>query len=86
MESNELPCREVVALVTEYLEQTLLPEMQMAVDEHLAECPNCMTYYEQIRQTIALLRTLSQEPVFPGTREELFQKFQQWRDTRIRGA
>ena len=77
MESSELPCKEVVAVVTEYLEQTLLSEMQAAVDAHLTECPGCMTYYEQVRQTIALLQQRAQEPRLPGTREELLQKFRQ---------
>lgn len=82
MEPNELTCQEVVALVTEYLEQTLLPEMQTKVDEHLAGCPGCMTYYEQMQQTIAMLRKLAQEPTLPETREALLQKFRQWRDNR----
>lgn len=81
MESNELPCKEVVAVVVEYREQTLLSEMQVAVDAHLAECPGCMTYYEQVRQTIALLCTLSREPTLPRTREELLQKLRQRRET-----
>jgi predicted anti-sigma-YlaC factor YlaD len=82
MEPNELPCQEVVALVTEYLEQTLLPEMQTKVDEHLAGCSGCTTSYEQMQQTIAMLRRLSQEPTLPETREALLQKFRQWRDNR----
>jgi predicted anti-sigma-YlaC factor YlaD len=71
MEPNELTCQEVVALVAEYLEQTLLPEMQTKVDEHLAGCPGCTTYYEQMQRTIAMLRRLSQEPTLPETREAL---------------
>ena len=60
MESNELSCQEVVALVTDYLEQVLLPEIQTAVDEHVAGCPGCRTYYDQMQQTLALLRQLTQ--------------------------
>ncbi len=82
MEPNTPPCQEVVELVTEYLEHTLLLEMQTKVDEHLAQCHGCTTYYEQMQQTIAMLRRLSQEPTLPETREALLQKFRQWRGTR----
>jgi len=82
MEPNTLPCQEVVELVTEYLERTLLPEMQTKVDEHLAQCHSCTIYYKQVRQTIAMLRRLSQEPTLPETREALLLKFRQWRGTR----
>ncbi|GAC1390778.1 MAG: hypothetical protein NVS4B11_09670 [Ktedonobacteraceae bacterium] len=77
MDPNEFPCKEVVELVTDYLEQALLPEMRAGVDEHLAECPGCTIYYEQVRQTIAALHTLTEQPMFPKTREELLQKFRQ---------
>lgn len=79
IDPNELPCKEVVELVTDYLEQALLPEMRTRVDEHLAECPGCTIYYEQVRQTIAALRRVTEESMFPETREELLQKFRQLR-------
>ncbi len=79
IDTNELPCKEVVELVTDYLEQALLPEMRARVDEHLAECPGCTIYYEQVRQTVVALRQLTAEPMFPTTREELLQKFRQLR-------
>lgn len=80
-EGNQiLTCREVVALVTDYLEEALQPEVQIAVTEHLEGCDNCSTYYAQMRRTIEMLRQLTQEPMFPETKEELLQKFREWRD------
>lgn len=80
MDSNELSCKEVVELVTDYIEQALLPEMRTKVDEHLTNCPSCALYYMQVQQTIAALRTLTNEAVFPETREELLQQFRQLRE------
>lgn len=78
--NRELTCREVVALVTDYLEDALLPEMHAAVDEHVMGCPNCSAYYARMRNTIAMLRQLVQEePTFPGTKEVLLQKFRELR-------
>ncbi len=78
-ENRELTCREVVGLVTDYLEDALLPEMHMAVTEHMIGCPNCSAYYAQMRRTIAMLRQLAQEPTFPQTKEALLQKFRELR-------
>jgi anti-sigma factor RsiW len=56
-----LDCNEVVELITDYLEGTLDPGTAEEVERHLAECPGCATYVEQIRQTVAALGRL------PGT-------------------
>lgn len=74
-----LACKEVVELVSDYLEGVLLPEKHAALEEHLAGCPGCTNYVEQVRLTIGMLRTLAQEPVFPETKEELLQVFRQWK-------
>ncbi len=74
-----LACKEVVELVTDYLEGVLLPEKRAQLEEHLAGCPGCMNYLEQVRLTIGMLRNLAQEPVFPETKEELLQVFRQWK-------
>ncbi len=64
MTNNDvLSCQEVVELVTEYLENTLLPEMRKQLEEHVAGCPGCVTYLEQVRQTIDMLHQLAQESV-----------------------
>ncbi len=74
-----LACKDVVELVSDYLEGVLLPEKRAALEEHLAGCPGCTNYVEQVRLTIGMLRALAQEPVFPETKEEVLQVFRQWR-------
>ena len=46
-------------MVTDYLEGALPPRLHDAVTEHLAACPHCREYLEQLRQTIAVSRGLS---------------------------
>ena len=77
--NDQLTCREVVELVTDYLENVLLSDMQKRLEEHAADCPGCTTYIEQIRQTVTMLRTLAEEPVFPQTKQELLQIFRNWK-------
>ena len=46
-------CQQWVEMVTDYLEGALPPRLQRAVAEHLAACPHCREYLEQMRRTIA---------------------------------
>ena len=49
-----LSCRELVELVTDYLDGVLPPERQALVEEHLERCRGCEQYLEQLRQTVRL--------------------------------
>ena len=51
-------CQEWVEMVTDYLEGALPPRLQKAVEEHLAACPHCREYLEQMRRTIAVSHEL----------------------------
>ena len=77
--NDALTCQEVVELVTEYLENALLSEMRKQLEEHVADCPGCGTYLEQVRQTIGMLHRLAQEPVFSASKQELIEIFRTWK-------
>ena len=51
---GELTCQELVELVTDYLEDALAPAERARFEAHLAGCPGCTRYVEQIRATIAV--------------------------------
>jgi predicted anti-sigma-YlaC factor YlaD len=76
---GELTCQEVVELVTDYLENVLLPETRKRLEEHVDNCPGCASYIEQIQLTIGMLRQLADEPVFPTMKQELLQRFRNWK-------
>ncbi|RKQ84911.1 putative zinc finger protein [Solirubrobacter pauli] len=48
-------CRELVELVTAYLDGVLPAQERERVDLHLAGCDGCTAYLAQIRATIAVL-------------------------------
>ena len=54
--ATELECRELVELVTDYLENALPAHERDRFEEHLAGCEGCRRYLEQMRTTIALAR------------------------------
>ena len=76
---DELSCQQVVELVTDYLENALLPELHERLEAHVAECPGCENYIEQVRLTIDMLHQIARESVFPATKQELLQLFRDWK-------
>lgn len=69
-------CRELVELVTDYLEGQIAEVERRAIDDHLGECHGCAEYVRQMRLTIAGLRALtSGEAMFPKTRAEILAAF-----------
>ena len=78
-DQNELNCQQVVELVTDYLEQALLPEKQAQFEQHIEKCPGCDTFLEQVQKTIMMLRKLSEQQTFPETKQDLLEIFRNWK-------
>jgi anti-sigma factor RsiW len=76
---DDLSCRELVEIVTDYLEGTLPPVERARVDAHLRGCPGCTTYIEQMRETVRLTGRLREEDLQPAAREALVQAFRDWK-------
>ena len=80
--SEEFTCQDLVALVTEYLERSLSKEDRERFEEHLAECPGCQTYLEQMRQTIQMLGMLTEDTIPGEVQEDMLPLFRQWKRER----
>lgn len=74
----EMPCRELVELVTDYLEDRLSPPDRTRFEAHLAACEACRTYLEQFRQTVRTLGRLPEESLSPEARNALLEAFRDW--------
>ncbi len=59
-EADEMQCKELIELVTEYLEGTIAEAERQQLDSHTAECAWCERYIEQTRQVIGALATLDE--------------------------
>jgi len=77
----EMPCKELVEVVTDYLENRLSPADRIRFEAHLAQCDACRMYLEQFRQTIRTLGRLPEESLSPEARTALLAAFRGW-DTR----
>ena len=71
----ELSCKELVELVTEYLEDALPLAERARVDEHLVGCPFCRIYLEQMRATIRAVGHLPEASVSPEALQSLLEAF-----------
>jgi anti-sigma factor RsiW len=74
-----MTCRELVTLVTDYLEDRLDPGTRERFEAHLAICPDCREYVEQVRATVRALGRLPEDELSPGARAALLDAFRDWR-------
>ena len=77
--SNDLSCKELVELVNEYLENSLPLRDKAQFEAHLAVCPACRTYLEQMRQTVHTVGHSTEESLEPAAREALLALFRNWK-------
>ena len=75
----EMPCRELVEVITDYLEDALPRDDRVRFEAHLAECDACRDYVDQLEQTIALSGRVETEGLPPGLQDELLSAFRAWR-------
>ena len=74
----EMPCQELVELVTEYLEERLTPADRARFEGHLEQCDACRRYLEQFRATIRTLGRLPEESLSAEARTALLDAFRGW--------
>ena len=72
-------CKELVELVTEYLEERLSAVDRARFDKHLLGCGPCRRYLEQMRTTIRTLGALSPGALQPAARDRLLSIFRDWK-------
>jgi len=72
-----LTCRDLVELVTDYLENALPDRERARFDRHLA-CAGCQTYLDQMRETLRVLGRLGEDSFDPAACAELVEAFRDW--------
>jgi hypothetical protein len=72
-------CRDVVALVTEYLDQAMDSARAELFEQHLNFCDGCVTYVEQMRLTIAAAGRVREDDVPAEARDRLLTAFRHWK-------
>ena len=49
-----MTCKDAIAILADYLESTLSPELVEKLDEHLRDCAPCRAYLATYRETKSL--------------------------------
>ena len=75
---DQLTCKELVELVTDYLEGALPARERRRFDEHISKCPHCTTYLDQMQITIRTVGRLREDSIEPKMRDELLAVFRGW--------
>jgi anti-sigma factor RsiW len=79
MSTRELVCKELVELVTDYLEGSLAPETRARFEAHLADCDGCTHYLAQMQQSIRITGRLSEDDLTPEAKDTLLHLFRDWK-------
>lgn len=78
---RDLTCKELVELVTGYLEGSLRDRLRRRFESHLAACDGCTRYLEQMEATIRSTGTLTEEQVTDEQKAVLLAAFRDWRSS-----
>jgi anti-sigma factor RsiW len=79
---RHVPCIEFVELVTDYLEGVLPARERRAFEHHLRLCDGCVTYVEQMRETLRLTGSLEIDDVPQAGVEDLMSAFRAYQAER----
>ncbi len=79
---NEMSCREVVDLITNYLDGAMLEHDRTRFEAHLDDCPGCTTYLDQLRLTTSWLGQLSEGSMPIPTQDTFLAAFRGWKRER----
>jgi anti-sigma factor RsiW len=75
-------CRELVELVTDYIEGALSPADVARFEHHLSLCDGCHAYVDQMRGTIRALGYIPASSLSDEASEHLLAAFRDWRSSR----
>ena len=76
--STQIVCRDLLELISGYLDDALPGDVRAGVEAHLAGCDGCSAVLEEFRTTIAMTGTLTEEQITPAQRDTLLAAFRGW--------
>jgi anti-sigma factor RsiW len=76
-----MTCQELTEVLTDYLEGVMSPEQAAELEAHLELCEGCVTYVEQMRETIRAVHALRPEHVEATVPDDVLAAFRAWKLT-----
>ena len=78
-ETELLTCREMVRLITDYLEDALPAAERLRFEQHLAVCDGCTAYLDQMRQLNRLTGGLAEDQLPDPVKQQFLDVFADWK-------
>ncbi len=75
----DLTCKQLVELVTDYLEGDLTVDERTRFEMHLTYCGWCRTYLDQMREVLERAGEIREESLAPDARDALLATVRDWR-------
>ena len=75
-----MTCKELVELVTDYLEGKLLDVEVIRFEQHLSSCEGCTNYLKQMRRTVRAVGYARQDVLAPQQWQDLLKLFRDWKN------
>jgi RNA polymerase sigma-70 factor (ECF subfamily) len=89
MEKHPENCKEVFAMLSEYLNLELPPDACHEIEAHLAGCPPCIEFANSLRKTVEICRRYQPaempKPIEEGARERLLAAYRKMLASKARG-
>ncbi len=77
--AGNFSCKDIAALITDYLEGSFTLGQRLRFQMHLGLCVACRNYLRQMKYTIATLGQLPSEPVPDHIKKALLERFRTWK-------
>jgi anti-sigma factor RsiW len=78
IDTEALSCRELVELVTDYLEGALSPSDTARFERHIGACDGCTLYVDQLRATVQATGAITIDDLTPDAEAALLGAFRDW--------
>lgn len=79
-------CKDLFAVLSQYLDADLTPADCAAIEQHIAGCPPCVEFVNSLKKTVELCRSAGGSPEPPPlsdeVRQRLLEAYQQSMDKR----
>lgn len=76
---DDLTCRELVEVITDFVEGAMSDTDRARFDRHLDECTGCRAVMSQFRSTIEVTGRLTEDQVSEAQLDAMREVFRRWR-------
>jgi anti-sigma factor RsiW len=76
--STQIACRQLLELISGYLDGALPADTRAAVEAHLSGCDGCAMVLDEFRTTIEMTGHLTEAQLTPSQRATLLAAFRGW--------